>query len=576
LLIASSGATILSDSIIIKIDQEGFRTFDRKFAILIENQLGREYFGDIEIRYNSELSEFEIVEAYTESEDGKKYEPEEEGISDLSAYETYLAPMYSKNRLKVVSFKKVNPGAKIHYHYRIKSKVLPSLPFSGTHAFKENFPIKKKSFSLILPDTMNIIFNIEPDRKLKEENYIRYLWKRENLPRIRDYNYRPPDFNIAEELIYSSVQSWEKMGASIYDILRKEIKPIRRTKEINQLYSFVKDSIRTIPIPLSLTGLTPLPPKEIIKNKYGCSRDKSILLVSLLKGAKYDAAPALICGWFINKDEIYKTLPTLSPFYYLAAAVNTGDSILFFDPSCKYCGSKYVTFEGKTAWVIKQDTSYFYKVPEAYNNEILVDSRYEVSAEGDIKAKITAELNGCFSEMFQQLFESDKENIKKKVLEYLLSEISVSAKADTIDIDMIKDVVRIKLVFESPRYATKQGKYITMKLISNIIPYFPLLSLTDSEDRTYPYYFDFSNAKLEEKTIISYPESFELSHLPENKELLGEDYLIKIQTSSREDQIRYIRKVLYNKGMISEKTNFAEDIKKFLDKSTLGVLFREK
>jgi len=484
--------------------------------------------------------------------------------------------MYSENRLKVVSFKKVNPGAKICYHYRITSKTSSVLPFSGTHVFRGRSPIKKKSFSLFLPDTMNINFNIEPDQKSKEENEICYTWERKNLLRIKDYEYRPPYSYIAEELIFSSANSWQEMGVSVYDILSKEIKPLKRTKEIDKLYLFVKDSIRIIPISLPLTGSGIFSPKEIMKNKYGAPRDKNTLFISLLQGAQHEAFPAFICIGSLSEETLYKTLPTLSPFFRLATAVNIGDSILFLDPSCKYCPSNYVDFEGKTAWIIKKDTSYFYKVPKSNNNKISVDSRYEISTEGNLKAKITAEITGCFFESFQYWLDSEKEDTKKKFLEYILSEISVSAKADTINIDITKNKVQINLTFESPRYAPKQGKYITMKLINNIVPFFPLSSLVNSEDRLYPYYFDFSNAKVEEKTIVVYPKTLNLEHLPENMELSGDGYFFKIESSSKDGQIRIIRKASYAKRIISEKTNVAADIKKFLDENTLGVLFVEK
>ena len=483
--------------------------------------------------------------------------------------------MYYSNRLKVVSFKKVNPGAKIHYHYRIKSKTSSALPFSGTHVFQGNFPIEKTTFSLFLPDTINLAFNIEPDKKTKEENYICYIWERENLPRIKDYEYRPPYSYIAEELVFSSATSWEEMGASIYEIIKEEINPIKRTKEIDKMFDFVKTAIRTIDINLSLLGSGTFSSKEIIKNKYAAPRDKNTLFISLLKGAGFNAFPAFISMGSLDKEKLHETLPTLSPFFHLAAAIDTGNSLLFLDPSCESCPSNYIDFEGKTAWIIKEDTSYFYTVPKSDNNKISVKSLYDISNEGDLKAKITTDITGYFFQSFQWL-DKEKKNIQKKFLENLLSEISISARADTMELEITKKKAQIKLSFESPKYAPRQGKYITMKLINNIKTFLPFSSTIDSEDRVYPYYFDFSNAELEERTIILYPENFKLEHHPENMELSGDGYLFNMESASKEGQIRIVRKALYTKRIISEKTNVARDISKFLDESTLGLLFVEK
>lgn len=81
---------------------------------------------------------------------------------------------------------------------------------------------------------------------------------------------------------------------------------------------------------------------------------------------------------------------------------------------------------------------------------------------------------------------------------------------------------------------------------------------------------------MEEKTTISYPENFELSYLPESQGFSGDGYFFKIETLSHENKIEYTRKAIYSKRIISEKTNIVHDLKRFLDKSTLGVLFLEK
>lgn len=483
--------------------------------------------------------------------------------------------MYSRNRLKVVSFRKVRPGSKLYYHYRIESKKPLTLPFSGAHIFREDFPIKKKVISLVVPDTIEISFNIEPDKKFTEEDYRFFQWKRENLPRIKDYNYKPPVSHIAEELIYSSVKSWRKLGSIVYNILYEEIKPIRKMRELEESYYFVRDSVRTIPIPLPFIGLKSISSKEIIEKRYGAPRDKSMLLISLLKGAKYDAFPALICRPYLKEDEIYKIPPNLSHFISIIAGVRIGDSIRFFEPSCNYCGLKYTTFEGETAWIILEDTSYFYEIPKATSNQIQLESHCELSSKGDLRAKINAELSGYFSEHFQNWIKSDNESNKRGYLEYLLSEISISAKSDSMWIDVKGDTVKINLEFESQNYASKQGNYITMKLLSNIIKIFPLSSLIESKERPYPYYLNFSNATLQEKTVLLYPESFELTYLPEEMDLSGDGYRFKIEASSKKGEIKYTRKASYNKIIISEKSNVVEDLRKFMDKNTTWVLFME-
>lgn len=586
LLIASSGATILSDSITLSISHSGLGTLDRKLEVLIESQQGREEFGDIEIRYDKEQSEFKIIEAYTETEDGNIYKPEKKAISDVSTPESHLAPMYSKNLLKVVSFPQVVEGSKLYYHYRIISKEPSPLPLLGSHIFGGKFPIKKEIFILKLPDTVDISFNIKPDESKKKEDFIIHRWERKDIERIKDSPHKPPKYEIAEELVFSSNPSWEELGKRIYSILKDGIQSCKRGEELEEIYSFVCDSIRTIPVSFQLIGLKPQPANEIKKNRYGCPRDKNILLISLLRGAGFDAFPVLVqkkwgkswvsmpLGGFLSNVE--EQLPYLSRFGGIITGVQMDDGIRFLDPSCEHCGSSYTPYEGKRAWIIKKDTSYFYQILPFKKNRIEIKNELSLSEEGSLEGKINCILTGYFSRNFQNWIESKNEAEKEKYLKSVISRVSMSAKLDTTIMEISKDEVRIVLEFRAPRYTSRQDKYLIFELFRNPVGFFPLSVVISEKERIYPYYFRFSNAILKEESTILYPGSLQLSHLPETMNLSNEGYKLTITTTREKGKIKYLREVSYQKRRISETSRFIPDMKKFLNEKTNRFLFERK
>jgi len=587
LLLASSGATILTDSMTIELDHNGLKTLNREFVVLIETQMGREEFGDIETRYNNKTSTFTIFSAYTKTKEGMIYKPEEKGIADVSAPETHRAPMYANNLLKVVSFPEVEPGSELHYHYQIKWKESSFLPLTGSHTFGWKFPIKREVFTLIVPDTLNLNLSIKPDQLTKKKGYTLYRWERKDIPRIKILPYKLPNYKIATELIYSSIDSWNVLSSKIYDILSRGIQPIKRSKDLNALYSFTKDSIRTISVPLQFIGLKPHPPLEIMKNRYGCPRDKALLLISLLQGIGYDAFPVLIerepeafgfsvpiGGFLFNAKGVNKNLPCLSHFGSIIVGLEINNELHFLDPSSEHCGAGYIPAEGESVWVIRKDSSYFYKIPEFKENKIQVDNQLTLMGNGNLKGKSITTLKGCFSKAFQDWVESKKKGKERQdYLKSLLSIISISAKPDTMKMDLWGDSVKIMLKFKAPNYASKQGDYLILDLFRNPVGYFPLSILIQSKERPYPFHFDFSSATLNEYTTLEYPASLQSKYLPEVIDIKGEGYRFKILSSKEKGKIEYRRITQYTRRTLSEKSNIINDIKKFLVKKTLRFLF---
>lgn len=590
-LIGSSGATIISDSISLSIDQQGIKTMERSLIVGINNQRGREEFGDIEIRY-SKGSDFEIVKAYTKLPDGSIHRPEEKGISDVSAPETHRAPMYSSNLLRVVSFRQVKSGAEIHYKYRIKSAEPSKMPISGSHVFGGKFPIQNEIFMISVPDTLNISFNVKPDDQKNRDNCNIYTWNRKDVERIKNFPHKPPDYQIAEELVFTTADSWEELGNYIYDELMGELQLINRGKSIEALYSFVRDSIRNIEIPLQFTGFEPFTPGKVIENQYGCPRDKTVLLISLLRSAGYDAFPVLVPGGIEHSrvslplggflggiSEIVRSHPHISHFGNILTGVKVDDEIRFFDPACEHCHD-YIPQEGESCWIIREDTSYFYQIPESNQNKVRVDNQLQLSEDGTLQGEVNIVMKGYFSRDFQRMVKFMKESKKNEYMKSMLMNISMSAMPDTMLINTFKDSSEIILRFNSPDYAVFQGDYITFNIPRNVANTFSLTSLIQSENRDYPLSMKFSNAVISENTELRYPPGFKLTYSPEPVDFRGKGYSIRVESSNKkgkeEKSIEYTRLLQFKEKEISEKTEIFSDLKNFLNERTSKLMFMKE
>ncbi len=109
-------------------------------------------------------------------------------------------------------------------------------------------------------------------------------------------------------LILSSYQNWSEVNAWAQKVFYLESEPDldvvfrelfkggeSREEKINKIIDFVQDDIRYMGIQSGIGSIKPLPPETVVKQRFGDCKDKSLLLVALLKKAGItDAYPALV------------------------------------------------------------------------------------------------------------------------------------------------------------------------------------------------------------------------------------------------------------------------------------------
>ena len=69
---------------------------------------------------------------------------------------------------------------------------------------------------------------------------------------------------------------------------------------INKLIDYVQDDIRYMGIETGIGSIKPMPPEQVVKQRYGDCKDKSLLLVSLLKKAGIVKAYPVLLNTFLQ------------------------------------------------------------------------------------------------------------------------------------------------------------------------------------------------------------------------------------------------------------------------------------
>lgn len=151
----------------------------------------------------------------------------------------------------------------------------------------------------------------------------------------------------------SSLKSWQEVNMWAQDVFALKNEPVldevfseiftgKETTEekINKIINYVQDDIRYQGIESGIGSIKPLSPELVVKQRFGDCKDKSLLLVSLLKktGVK-EAYPALVNT--VMQHELEKLGPSNEIFNHCIVTFNYNDHTYWVDPSIPMQGGDF-------------------------------------------------------------------------------------------------------------------------------------------------------------------------------------------------------------------------------------------
>lgn len=223
----------------------------------------------------------------------------------------------------------------------------------------------------------------------------------------------PPLGELASRVVFSTFKDWEEASHDFSESFYKAANPteevkkttekivrgaLSRDEKIKKIFFFVAREIRNIRFNFGEGGYDVHAAETVLKNRYGDWKDKSALLVSMLKSAGISSYPVLVNSRSISPEE---DIPTLEQFDAILVCVAGGrkDNDLFLNPLADDSVFGYF-LEGKESrgLLVKPQGIEFTPVrclPEAESilkNEV----SGEIDGEGGIRGKMSSELSGLF------------------------------------------------------------------------------------------------------------------------------------------------------------------------------------
>lgn len=280
------------------------------------------------------------------------------------------------------------------------------------------FPKEKKyTYECVDCDSSIRITDIEADGYQQIEIYntnLKALKIEDNIPTWEaPYKY----------FVLSSFNSWKDVNKWAQNIFALQNEPKlddvfdeiftgeETTEEkINKIINYTQDDIRYMGIESGIGSIKPFSPEQVVKQRFGDCKDKSLLLVSLLKKIGIEKAYPILANT-IMKDEVDRHYPSNQIFNHCIVKFEYNNNTFWVDPTITLQGGDFRDLftpdYGKVLVVGMPDDTLQKMSPRKMEASTSIIEEYTMSSFSEpAKLKITSIRNG---------FEAD---LRRSQLEY--------------------------------------------------------------------------------------------------------------------------------------------------------------
>ncbi len=590
----NAGADVLYSYSYVEYFDDGTSVIRSIQRIKIFNERGRS-FASKSISYREGYQKVEILFANTIKPDGKIIPLDKKDIVDSSEYAGY--EFYTDIKVKKFTMPAVEDGCIIEAAYEIINlKPVLSMDFSNIFLCQNLFPIEEDIVEIVLPEGTGLKYknfrtDISPkitvDGKKKKYVFVNSKQK-EIIPESRMPSLL--DRNVYPQIYLWTLDGWDSISKWYINLVREQMQPDadlenftkqliadKKTDEdkINAIFNFVSQNVRYIAVLLGPHTYKPHVASEIFKKRYGDCKDKTVLLLTMLKIAGIEGKPALVPA---NGKYFDDTVPSLNAFNHIIAVVPAKDKYFWLDATNETASFDSPPFSiSTTVFLINEDGSYrFIRTPELDNKKdyIRFEKHYNINEEGNADVNYTYEFFGKSAEAIRYSFKYSPPEQRKKFFENLgleVRDLTLNSFTDTRTPFIIKFSGTLKNLVQVLDEDTM--------VLSNVISLDTYRDITAANKRQYPISLSQSGFFIESSSY-KFPAGFKIKKLPKDFSL-ETTFRHRLEKYSFENSVFNFYLESENKEQIIDLKDLDEFKKQALDlqkheSSMKNIIFEKK
>jgi transglutaminase-like putative cysteine protease len=269
-----------------------------------------------QIAYSDSLQAIDVLEAYTETPDGKKIPVAKDKILTQESPVSANAPMFSDYKIKVIVFPQVEVGSKLHYRY-VRTQKTPLFP--GEFSTIEEYPLDQQidEAKLTVIAAKSLTLRVQAvgmqggvtDCSAADKGKQCYVWTMTNPIMQPPEPFSVSSLDYSPRVAISTFKDYPSVAAAyetraadkskvtpkikeLADSLTKGIDD--KNKQAEALYNWVSKNIRYVAVYLGTGGVVPHDADTVLANRYGDCKDHVALLQALLAAKGIDSSGALV------------------------------------------------------------------------------------------------------------------------------------------------------------------------------------------------------------------------------------------------------------------------------------------
>jgi transglutaminase-like putative cysteine protease len=266
--------------------------------------------------------------------------------------------IYDGRQTAILFVPDLRVGDVLDYAYTVQSRsAQPGEKYYGQFALGMSTPVARLHLRIVAPSARRLSdvwhgpsgSDAPASQQLVHDGHTEYVWDLRSTPtypiepNTPDWYNPVPWVQLTEFASWAEVAEWGGRVVSttadrdpaILDFL-SELPAGTLEQHLLQVVRFVQDDVRYVGIETGLSRTQAAPPATVLARRFGDCKDKSGLLIALLRGLGVQASPMLVSSRF--RDRLYAWAPSPGAFDHVIVMVEAAGGPYWIDSTAALQG----------------------------------------------------------------------------------------------------------------------------------------------------------------------------------------------------------------------------------------------